>query len=89
MIRRTVLYSGHVQGVGFRATAQHLARGFSVAGYARNLDDGRVELVAEGESAEVQRFLDAVAGAMGRYIRDVKSHDSTATGEFTAFSVRH
>ena len=47
--RRRVVFSGRVQGVGFRFTCQSLARGFDVAGYVRNLADGRVELVAEGE----------------------------------------
>jgi len=89
MIRKNVYYSGHVQGVGFRATAQHIARGFEVTGYVRNLDDGRVELIAEGEPQEVRRFLDAVADAMGRHIRQAKLHDAPATGEFTSFSVRH
>ena len=69
--RRRVYYSGRVQGVGFRFTCQHVARGFDVAGYVRNLPDGRVELVAEGDPAEIDAFLKAIQDAMGRYIRDV------------------
>jgi acylphosphatase len=57
--------------VGFRFTSQHLARGFDVAGHVRNLPDGRVELVAEGDRAEIDAFLEAVREAMDRYIRDV------------------
>jgi acylphosphatase len=68
---RRVYYSGRVQGVGFRFTSAHLARGFDVAGHVRNLSDGRVELVAEGHSAEIDDFLQAIQDAMGRYIRDV------------------
>ena len=56
--RREVLYAGHVQGVGFRYTVQRLARGYSVTGFVRNLSDGRVELVVEGESGEVDGFLE-------------------------------
>jgi acylphosphatase len=48
-----------------------MARGFDVAGYVRNLRDGRVELVAEGEPAEVDAFLQAVRDAMDSYIREV------------------
>ena len=55
-VRRRVYFSGRVQGVGFRFTCQSLARGFEVAGYVRNLPDGRVELVAEGETASSTRF---------------------------------
>ena len=75
--RRRVYYSGSVQGVGFsRATCRWLARGFEVAGFVRNLSDGRVELVAEGEAVEIDRFLDAVRDEIGessetsRFIRN-------------------
>jgi acylphosphatase len=67
--RRRVFYRGRVQGVGFRATAWHIARRFAVAGFVRNLDDGRVELLAEGEPGEVAAFLDAVAARFGDLIR--------------------
>jgi acylphosphatase len=69
--RRRVYYSGRVQGVGFRFTAHRVSRGFDVAGSVRNLPDGRVELIAEGEPAEVDAFLDAVRNAMDHHIRDV------------------
>src|SRR5262245_51276190 len=46
--RRTVYYTGHVQGVGFRYTARAAAQSCDVVGFVRNLDDGRVQIVAEG-----------------------------------------
>jgi acylphosphatase len=55
-----VFYEGRVQGVGFRYSARRVAAGFDVAGYVRNLPDGRVELVASGDPGEVDGFLDAV-----------------------------
>ena len=55
-----VFYEGRVQGVGFRYSARRVAAGFDVAGYVRNLPDGRVELVASGDPEEVDGFLDAV-----------------------------
>ncbi len=63
-ICKTVRYSGRVQGVGFRYTAQQLAAGYAVAGFVRNCPDGDVELVAEGEEDEVERLLAAVAARM-------------------------
>jgi len=69
MLRRVVRYTGRVQGVGFRARSERLAQGFAVAGSVRNLDDGRVELVAEGEPDAVAGLLDAVRRELGHLIR--------------------
>ncbi len=60
MQRVTVLYSGRVQGVGFRATVRQLACGYDVTGTVRNLPDGRVELIAEGAKAELKAFLEGI-----------------------------
>jgi acylphosphatase len=57
---RHVFYEGRVQGVGFRYTVKNLARGFDVAGWVRNLPDGRVELQAGGEPEEVEAFLESI-----------------------------
>jgi acylphosphatase len=55
--RRTVLFSGRVQGVGFRATAVSFARGTRVSGTVRNLEDGKVELVVAGAREELDRLI--------------------------------
>ena len=64
MIRKVVLYTGRVQGVGFRYTTAHLAKRFDVAGYVQNLPDGRVRLDVQGKPGQVQGLLDAVAQTM-------------------------
>lgn len=55
-----VLFEGNVQGVGFRWSVKQIAKGFDVTGWIRNLPDGRVELQASGEDAEVRAFVDAI-----------------------------
>ncbi len=87
--RLTVYYSGRVQGVGFRYTASSIADGYDVTGYVRNLPDGRVELVAEGERRIVDTFLEEVRDRLSGFIRDEKTDAQAATGEFTAFDIRH
>jgi acylphosphatase len=89
-VRRRVHFSGRVQGVGFRFTCQSLARGYEIAGYVRNLADGRVELVVDGEPSELDRFLAAIQIEMGSYIKDVNVEpDSTGVEPFAGFTVRH
>jgi len=58
--RMQILYSGNVQGVGFRYTVKTVATGFEVSGTVRNLPDGRVELVAEGSKEELLAFKQAI-----------------------------
>jgi acylphosphatase len=85
--RRQVFYSGRVQGVGFRYTAQSTARSFAVTGWVRNLADGRVELAVEGKPAAVDAYLARIAEIMGTNIRGVEQHVEKASGEFRGFEI--
>src|SRR5215213_9747269 len=62
MIRRRVLISGRVQGVAFRDTCQRVATERGVAGWVRNLGDGRVEAVFEGTAEQVDRMVEWMHG---------------------------
>jgi acylphosphatase len=55
-----VFFEGNVQGVGFRYSVRHIAKGFDVTGWIRNLRDGRVEMQVSGADAEVRAFLEAI-----------------------------
>lgn len=81
-VRYTVHFTGRVQGVGFRYTAVDIAQRYNVAGYVQNLPDGRVRIVAEGESAEVERFVDAVSDAMSRHVHARTMEAGSPSGEF-------
>lgn len=88
--RVEVFYTGRVQGVGFRYTTREIAKGFEVSGYVQNLDDGRVELVAEGEEDEVREFLKAVRESqLGDYIRNVAEAWKTTTENCKGFVIAH
>jgi acylphosphatase len=86
--RRRVYYSGRVQGVGFRYTAHRLAQGFDVSGFVRNLDDGRVELLAEGDPAELERFLGAIQDRFGGYIHDSRAERLPGGSSGRGFEIR-
>jgi acylphosphatase len=87
--RRTVYYGGNVQGVGFRYTARSIAGHHKVTGFVRNLSDGRVELVAEGEPRELTAFLAEIRDRLGCHIHGEQSDTQAASGEFSAFEIRH
>ena len=88
--RLQVHFSGHVQGVGFRYTVQRLALGFDVTGWVKNLSDGRVEMLIEGERGELEAFQAAIPNAGSRrFIRDTQSDWSDGTGEFRGFEIAH
>jgi len=85
--QRRVLFSGRVQGVGFRFTACRVAAGYDVSGYVRNLPSGQVECVVEGEEVEINAFIDALAGAMSGYVTDQTQQVAPYTGKFSSFTV--
>lgn len=87
--RREAYYSGRVQGVGFRYTANRLAENYAVAGFVRNLPDGRVHLVVEGQRDQAARFLAAIATELGDHIREAAIDVRPATGEFASFQIRY
>ncbi|MFZ0829355.1 MAG: acylphosphatase [Verrucomicrobiia bacterium] len=83
-----IIYSGSVQGVGFRYTAKTLAAGFDVRGIVRNLPDGRVELVAEGARGELEAFRDAIRGAgLAGFIRNEQVDWADTKNEFHGFEI--
>lgn len=89
MQRYVVHFSGRVQGVGFRYTAARIAAGHPVAGFVENLDDGRVRLVAEGETEALDAFVESILARMEGYVKNHTLGREAATGEFGgAFVVR-
>lgn len=83
-----ILYSGRVQGVGFRYAVRTLAAGYEVTGTVRNLTDGRVELTVEGTKAELEAFRAAVRDAgLAANIQREDAHWSEATGGFNGFAI--
>lgn len=86
--RMQVLYSGAVQGVGFRYTVRQVAQGFVVVGVVRNLLDGRVELVAEGMRDELTAFRTAIReSGLGAHIRDELVTWGPPAGKLAGFQI--
>ncbi len=84
----TVFFGGHVQGVGFRYSVLQVAKEFDVAGVVRNLADGRVQLEAEGQPAEIDRFVAAVEEKMHGYVRKTERSGAKRMPQFAGFAIR-
>lgn len=86
--RVRIFYSGRVQGIGFRFTAEAVARDLGIGGWVRNLRDGRVEVLAEGEEITLKDFLEKVAQEMSGYVKHAEISWEQPTGEFDDFGIR-
>jgi acylphosphatase len=85
-----VFYEGRVQGVGFRWTVRHIAKGFDVIGWVRNLIDGRVEMQVSGQENEVHAFINAIGQSELRsYIRRMTEDKLQTPVEANGFEIRH
>jgi len=83
-------YAGHVQGVGFRVTAEETAKHYGVVGWVRNLRDGRVELKAEAEEEVLRQFLGAIrTGPMCKFIHLAEVTWTASTKAFDEFEIRY
>ena len=82
------LFSGRVQGVGFRYTVSRIAKEHGIGGYVENRWDGDVELVAEGSEQELMDFIQSIRSSpLGRNIVKDLLRWETATGEYNQFGI--
>jgi len=78
-----------VQGVFFRASTQRIARELGLTGWVRNLNDGTVEAVAEGDEADVRRLIDRLKVEVeAARVKRVREEWSEGEREFRVFEVR-
>ncbi len=88
MVARRFLISGRVQGVGFRFFAMRAAARHQVLGTVRNLSDGRVEVVAEGEREAMDGFKqELTAGPLFASVKDIEELDLPVTGRYRDFRI--
>ncbi|MFZ4832726.1 acylphosphatase [Rouxiella sp. Mn2063] len=81
---------GRVQGVGFRFATQHQANALALAGYAKNLEDGSVEVVACGEQAQIDKLLTWLKQGGPQYAKVERVlTEPRAVKDFEGFSIRY
>lgn len=84
---RTIRFFGNVQGVGFRYRALREAGGYDLEGYVRNMPDGSVEVVVEGERADIDGFIQGLESRMSGFIRRKSEQKGPYSGTFGPFEV--
>jgi acylphosphatase len=85
--RIRVVYSGRVQGVGFRWQVNQVSVGFAVTGFVRNLEDGTVELWVEGDLGEARGMVDAVEKKLKDYWVSKVEDERDGDPHYAVFSI--
>src|SRR5437879_9129981 len=89
-VARKFLLSGDVQGVGFRFFAQRAAARHQIVGYVTNLDDGRVEALAEGPARNVEAFKhELTTGPRFSSVDHIEEINLDPTGAYSSFRIEH
>ncbi|MFZ4793833.1 MAG: acylphosphatase [Blastocatellia bacterium] len=90
MVARRFIITGMVQGVGYRFFAMRVAARHQVRGTVRNLPDGRVEVVAEGDRDAMNEFKnELLTGPTGATVTDIDEADITVTNRYHEFRIDH
>ena len=88
MKARRLFYEGKVQGVGFRYSIKQIVEGFDLCGTVRNLPDGRVELLVQGEESDMTGMLEAVlASHLKGFIKRIESYEVAIDPKLRGFII--
>jgi len=86
---RHIIFSGHVQGVGFRFTAHRIARRYGLTGFVRNLPDGTVEMLAQGRPDQIEDCITDIKNSFGGYIRGVQINEVPVDVSYSDFRITY
>ena len=87
MVAKHIIFTGHVQGVGFRFAAHRMAHRHQLAGFVRNLRDGSVEIVAQGSAGDIDDCITDIKGSFPGYVREVIVNDIPPDPRHTNFKI--
>ncbi len=86
--RYEVIFSGTVQGVGFRFTARNIAAKYKINGWVMNIPDGKVKLLAEGEEKDLNNFISELKNEFKRYIDDCMLYEKKTVNDCEDFRIK-
>ena len=82
-----IIFTGRVQGIGFRFTALDIANRYRLTGLVRNLPDGTVEMIAQGPSDDIADCIRDIQDSFAGYIRETKTEEVTFNPQYTDFKI--
>ena len=88
MVAKHFVFSGSVQGVGFRFTALNIANKYNLTGYVRNLPRGDVEMFAQGEAETINSCVRDIEESFAGYIRDTEEKEVTPDTTLKDFRIK-
>lgn len=86
-VAKHIIFVGRVQGVGFRFTSLDIARRYQLNGFVRNLFDGTVEMVAQGEPRDVSDCIRDISESFAGHIRDTNIEEIPTNPQYKAFKI--
>lgn len=89
MIRAHIIYSGRVQGVGFRFTVQRSALKLKLVGWVKNLPNGSVEVMIEGVKESIEQLCKSIEGQFEDYIQNKDIQYTPAQSDFKEFQIAY
>ena len=87
MVAKHIIFSGRVQGVGFRFTAHRMAGRHRLTGYVRNVPDGSVEMLAQGPAKDIDDCIKDIQDCLAGYVREVKINEVPPNPRHTDFKI--
>ena len=87
MVAQHIIFTGHVQGVGFRFTAHRMASRHHLTGFVRNLGDGSVEMLAQGSAEDIEECLRDIKEALAGYVGETVIDEVPPDPRYTDFKI--
>ncbi len=87
MIAKSIIFTGRVQGVGFRFTARRAAYRRQLTGFVRNLPDGTVEMLAQGPAQDIDDCIQDIKEYFGDYLRETKTQEMPTDPKYKDFRI--
>lgn len=86
-IAKHIIFTGRVQGIGFRFTALNIASRYALTGHVRNLTDGTVEMIAQGPPDDIDSCVADIKDSLEDYVTDTKVNEIPLSPQYKDFKI--